>query len=204
LVIASAAPFLAVLLWKSYGGSIYPPELGVVTMGHVLNAGLTIAVASLAACATEHPSTAAIVTLGVTVGTWILNFAAAIHGGLWERAAGFTPTAIVAEMQHGLVRLDVVLVALTLIVALVWLAGIWIRLGVPVRQRTRESLVVGGAALALAAACSFAQRAGTSPRTAAIPFRELTSKRCSRSPRRSAWWFSWRLRIRADPISTGA
>jgi hypothetical protein len=155
-IIASAAPFLAVLLWKSYGGSIYFPELGIVTCGHLLNVGLTIAVATLAACATEHPSTAAIVTLGVTVGTWILNFAAAVHGGIWERAAGFTPTAIVAEMQHGLVRLDVVLVALTLIVASVWVAGIWIRVGVPVRQRMRESLVVGVAAVAVAAACGFA------------------------------------------------
>ncbi len=155
-VVASAAPLAAVLLWKSYGGAMYLPELATVSFGHLLNAGLTIAVATLAACVTEHPSTAAIVTLGVTVGTWIVNFVAAVHGGIWERAAGFTPTAMVAELQHGLVRLDVVLVAALLIVALVWLAGIWIRLGVPVRQRIRESLIVAGAAAALVWACSLA------------------------------------------------
>ena len=60
---------------------------------------------------TEHPSTAAILTLSVTVGTWIINFVAAVHGGVWERAAGYTPTAMVAEFQHGLIRLDVVLIA---------------------------------------------------------------------------------------------
>ena len=51
----------------------------------MLNAGLTIALAAAAASVTEHPSTAAILTLGVTVGTWIINFVAAIHGGVWER-----------------------------------------------------------------------------------------------------------------------
>ena len=59
----------------------------------------------------EHPSTAAILTLGITVGTWIVNFFGAVQGGWWERAAGYTPAAMVAEFQHGLVRLDAVLIA---------------------------------------------------------------------------------------------
>ena len=44
-LIASLAPLAAVLLWKSYGGSLYAPELAAVVIGHVLNAGLTIALA---------------------------------------------------------------------------------------------------------------------------------------------------------------
>ena len=51
-----------------------------VVAGHLLNAGLTIALAAAAAAITEHPSTAAIVTLTVTVGTWLVNFAAAVNG----------------------------------------------------------------------------------------------------------------------------
>src|SRR5207244_8820964 len=102
------------VLWRGYGGAIYPPELVTIAAGHLLNAGLTIALAAATAAVTEHPSTAAILTLSVTVGTWILNFIAAVHGGVWERAAGYTPTAMVAQFQHGLVRLDAVLVALTL------------------------------------------------------------------------------------------
>ncbi len=97
------------LLWSSYGGSVYAPELATVVFGHLLNAGLTIALAAATASLTDHPSTAAILTLSVTVGTWILNFIAAVNGGVWERAAGYTPTAMVDEFQHGLVRLDVVL-----------------------------------------------------------------------------------------------
>src|SRR5262249_62273180 len=105
----------AIGLWRSYGGSIYPPEVVTVLLGHQLNAGLTIALAAVTAAVSEHPSTAAILTLSVTVGTWILNFIAAVQGGVWERAAAFTPPAIIATFQHGLVRLDVLLIAPVLI-----------------------------------------------------------------------------------------
>ena len=148
-LVASLPPIAAVVLWRRYGGSIYFPELITVAVGHLLNAGLTIAVAVAAAAVAEHPSTAAILTLSVTVGTWIVNFIAAVQGGLWERAASYTPTAMVGEFQRGLVRLDVVLAALSLICAGFVLAAIWLRLGTPVRRRVSESIVV--AALTAAA-----------------------------------------------------
>ena len=153
--IALLAPVAAVLLWKSYGGSIYFPELATVVFGHLLNAGLTIALAGAAASMTEHPATAAIVTLAVTVGSWIINFIAAVHGGWWERIAGYTPTAMVAEFQHALVRLDAVLTALVLICAGLALAAIWIRLGVAVRRRVYESIAVAVIAAAAIFACAF-------------------------------------------------
>lgn len=147
--IASAAPLLAVGLWTSYGGSIYVPELLSVAFGHVLNAALTAGLGAAAAALTEHPSTAAIVTLGATVGTWILNFAAAVHGGIWERAAGYTPTAVVAQLQHGLIRLDVVLVTLAFIVALLAVCAVWMRLGAPIRERLLTSAAIAAATTAV-------------------------------------------------------
>jgi hypothetical protein len=155
--IAMAPPLVALALWKSYGGTLYPPELGVLIFGHLLNAGLSIALAAAAASLTEHPSTAAIVTLGVTVGAWILDFIAAVQGGLWEKAAGYTPSAMVAGFQHGLARLDVILIALTLIVAGLSLAAIWMRLGVSMPRRAYESLALGGVLAAALFACSFAR-----------------------------------------------
>jgi hypothetical protein len=150
-LVAMLPPASAVLLWRSYGGSVYAPELLTVAGGHVLNAGLTIALASAAAALTEHPSTAAILTLGVTVGTWIISFFGAIQGGWWERAAGYTPAAMVGEFQHGLVRLDTVLIAMALIAAGLSLAAVWTRLGASVRQRTFETAgVVALAALSVA------------------------------------------------------
>jgi hypothetical protein len=145
--VASLAPLAAVLLWKSYGGSVYAPELATVAFGHMLNAGLTIALAFAAAALTEHPSTAAILTLGVTVGTWILNFIAAVQGGIWERAAGYTPPAMVAGFQHGLVRLDVVLITIALVTAGLVFAALWLRLGISVRRRVQESIVLCASAV---------------------------------------------------------
>ena len=153
--IASAPTLAAVGLWRSYGGSVYPPELAAVATGHWLNAGLTIALAAAAASLTDHPSTAAIVTLSVTVGTWILNFIAAVHGGAWELAAGYTPTAMVAEFQHGLIRLDVLLAAALLVTAGLALATVWMRLGVAVRRRAYESVALGGVTAAAVFACTF-------------------------------------------------
>jgi len=144
---ASLAPLGAAVLWKSYGGSVYPPELMTVLLGHVLNAGLTIALASAAAALTEHPSTAAILTLSVTVGTWILNFIAAVQGGIWERLAGYTPPAMVAQFQHGLIRMDVVVVTMALVIAGLSFAAIWLRLGVSVRRRVQESMALAAVAV---------------------------------------------------------
>jgi ABC-2 type transport system permease protein len=153
-LIASLAPLAAVLLWKSYGGTLYAPELAAVVIGHVLNAGLTIALACAAAALTEHPSTAAILTLSVTVGTWILNFAAAVQGGIWERAAGYTPPAMVARFQHGLISLDVIVIAVALIIFGLGVASVWLRLGIAVRRRVQESIALAACALAVVLAAS--------------------------------------------------
>jgi hypothetical protein len=155
-VVASIAPLLAIVLWKTYGGTLYAPELATVALGHLLNAGLTISLAAAAASLTEHPSTAAIVTLAVTVGTWIINFVAAIQGGIWQSLASHTPTAMVAEFQHGLIRLDVVLIALVLIAFGLVLTAIWMRLGVGVRIRIGESIGLAAITLAAIAAFTFA------------------------------------------------
>jgi ABC-2 type transport system permease protein len=154
-LIAMLPPFLAMALWKSYGGTLYPPELASVIAGHVINAGLTIALGAAMAAVAEHPSTAAILTLGVTVGTWILNFFAAIQGGWWERAAEYTPTAVVSEFQHGLVRLDVVLIAALLVVAGLGYSAIWMRLGVATRRRALESVGLAAAIAVAILACTF-------------------------------------------------
>jgi len=110
--LASLAAAVALLLWRGYGGSTHAPEIAAVALGHFLNASLTIALAAAAAAIAEHPATAAILTLGFTVGTWIVNLAAAVRGGLWEQVAAYTPPAMVAEFQHGLVRLDLLLYGL--------------------------------------------------------------------------------------------
>src|SRR5271155_577286 len=62
-MVAMLPALSAIVLWKFYGGSVYAPELLTLTLGHVLNAGLTIGLAAAMASIAEHPSTAAILTL---------------------------------------------------------------------------------------------------------------------------------------------
>jgi ABC-2 type transport system permease protein len=154
-LLAMLPPLSAILLWRAYGGAVYPPEVFTLIIGHVLHAGLTIALAAAMSAITEHPSTAAILTLSVTVGTWIINFFGAVQGGWWEQAAGYTPAAMVAEFQHGLNRLDTTLSAVVLILTGLGLAAIWMRLGVAVNRRAYESACLGVLAAASIFACTF-------------------------------------------------
>ena len=156
-LIAMLPPLSAILLWRSYGGSLYAPEMATLIGGHVLNAMLTIALGAAMASLGEHPSTAAILTLSVTVGTWIINFAAAVHGGVWEVAASYTPTAMVAEFQHGLIRLSVVLVAIALTLAGLGAAAVWMRIGVRVARRVAESIAVALVVAAVVFASTYAR-----------------------------------------------
>lgn len=145
-LVTGLAGLCAAGLWLAYGGSAYAPEIAVVAVGHLLNAGITISLAAAAASMTDHPSTAAIATLAVTVGLWIVDFAAAIHGGVWTTVAAYTPSALVAAFQHGLVQVDVVLIALTIIATGLAVAALWMRPGVPVAGRARDSLALAAVA----------------------------------------------------------
>ena len=148
---ALLAGAIAVVLWISYGGAVAWPELMVVMLGHAIIAALTITVALAIAAATDHPSTAAIVALGFTIGTWMIDFAAAVYGGTWERLAQYTPTAFVSAFQHGLVQTHALLVAAVVAMAAIAASAVWIRPGQHLRSRLLRTLVIGlvaaGAAL---------------------------------------------------------
>jgi len=148
---------LAGILWVSYGGTLHWPEIGSLTLGHLLNAGLVIAVAAAAASLSEHPSTAAILVLAVTVGTWVLGFVAAFSGGIWEQIASYTPSEMLQSLRGRLVRLNVVLAALVLIAGSLVLAAVWTRLGVAVRRKLAESVAVVSITAILAFATSLAK-----------------------------------------------
>jgi ABC-type transport system involved in multi-copper enzyme maturation permease subunit len=151
-LVAGGAGLVAIGLWKYYGGPVSWPEIGAVAMGHVLNLGLTIAVAGVAAAVTDHPSTAAVVTLAFTVGMWIVEFASAVYGGVWSWIARFAPSAMVGEFSHGLVQTSTVVAALALIAGGFYVAATWLQLGASGAARTRRSLLLGMATLVIAIA----------------------------------------------------
>ena len=149
--LASVAGLAAVALWAGYGGHVYWPELFSVWLGHLLNAGLAVGLAAAAAAVAAHPSSAAMLTLGFTIGTWVLAFVAAVQGGFWARIAAYTPTSVLQAFQQGLIGAGLVLVSLVAALAGIALAAIWMRIGAPVRRRAVESAVVVAVAGVLAA-----------------------------------------------------
>jgi hypothetical protein len=80
-------------VWCSYGGHLHAAETTTVLIGHLLRALLTIGVALAAAAIADGAASAAVLTLGLTLGAWALDFIGAVRGGLLERLAVYTPEA---------------------------------------------------------------------------------------------------------------
>ncbi|HKP73195.1 MAG TPA: ABC transporter permease subunit, partial [Pyrinomonadaceae bacterium] len=137
----------AILLWKSYGGHLYAPETLNLLGGHLLRAVVGGGIAFAAAAFTESAASAAIVTLGFTVGTWALDFIAAGRGGLLQKLANYTPTAALRFFEQGLLRLSTAAVMLLAGVAGFAVAAIWMHTGRSLRQR---ALVTAGLIVVLA------------------------------------------------------
>ena len=135
---------VALGLWLGYGGHLALPETAGLFLGHLLRALLTAGVAVAAAAVCRSSSSAAIVTLGFTVGTWALDFLAAGRGGLLERLAPFTPTAALRTFEHGELRLAVAAVLLLASLTGFAFAALWLD-----PFRTAASRVVLSAALLL-------------------------------------------------------
>lgn len=134
-VIAWAPGLLAIVFWKSYGGHLYGPELLNLLFGHLLRAMLSAGIAVCAAALAEGAASAAIVTLGFTVGSWALDFVAAGRGGWLRQLASYTPTAALRSFEQGLLPLSTALVMLAIIVSSFAVAAIWLHTGRTPRQR---------------------------------------------------------------------
>ena len=125
----------AIALWKSYGGHVYGPETINLLFGHLLRGLLAAGFAVAAAAIAETAASAAIVTLGFTVGSWALDFVAAGRGGLIQQLATYTPTAALRAFEHGLLQLNIVAVILLVSVSGFVLAAIWLHPGRTRRQQ---------------------------------------------------------------------
>ena len=146
-IVTLAPGLLAIVLWKSYGGHLYAPETLNLVLGHFLRAMLSAGIAFAAAALAENAASAAIVTLGFTVGTWALDFIAAGRGGFLEQLSAYTPTATLRFFEHGLFRLNIFVAMLAISVAGFALATIWLHTG-----RTWRFRFLGTLTLALALA----------------------------------------------------
>jgi hypothetical protein len=128
-VIAWIPGIVALLLWKHYGGHLYAPETLNLLLGHLLRMMISGGVAVAAASLAESAASAAIVTLGFTLGTWALDFLAAGRSGWWQTFAAYTPTAALRVFEQGQLRLATVMVMLVLSASGIAFASVWLHSG---------------------------------------------------------------------------
>ena len=126
---AWAPGLIAIVMWRLYGGHLYAPETLNLLLGHWLRMLLGGGVAVAAAALAESAASAAIVTLGFTIGTWALDFIAAGRGGWLAELAAYTPTAALRSFEQGLLRLNTLIVVVSLALAGFAIAAIWLRTG---------------------------------------------------------------------------
>ena len=141
-IVAAVPGLLAILLWKSYGGHLFAPETLNLALGHLLRMMLSGSIAFAAAAITENAASAAIITLGITVGTWALDFIAAGRGGWLQQLANYTPSAALRFFEQGLLRLSTVIVMAAIIIAGFVLAVIWLHTGRSLRLKLISTVVL--------------------------------------------------------------
>lgn len=133
---------VAICLWEIYGGHLYAPETANLLLGHLLRVTLSGGIAVAAAALAESAASAAIVTLGLTVGTWVLDFIAAGRGGLLQQLAAYTPTAALRSFEQGLLSLSTIVVMLGFSAAGFTVCAIWLDTG---RKLQARALRLAGA-----------------------------------------------------------
>ncbi|HJQ71194.1 MAG TPA: ABC transporter permease subunit [Blastocatellia bacterium] len=134
-ILAWTPGLVALILWRSYGGHLDGPETLNLLLGHLLRMILSSGFAFAAAAIAESAASAAIVTLGFTVGTWALDFIAAGRGGLLQELAAYTPTAALRSFEQGLLRLSTASVMIALALGGFAVAAVWLHIGKPLRFR---------------------------------------------------------------------
>jgi ABC-2 type transport system permease protein len=96
----------AIAIWVLLGGHLYAPEVLNLLLGHMLYAVAVAGIAFLSAALADSVSTAAIIALALTLGSWVLDFAAAGSQTSWlQTLSQVSPTAALRQFERGLFSL---------------------------------------------------------------------------------------------------
>lgn len=146
--IGLVVPLSALGHWLVSGGHLGFAETANLILGHGLYALTVCGIAFFAAALTETAASAAIVTLAITLGFWVLDFASG-SGPEWLRLAGeLSPTQALKQFERGLVSIPHVLGLAMLGVGSTALASLVLSPGLTVAKKVVR-LGVGSGALAL-------------------------------------------------------
>jgi len=147
-------PVLSALVgWAFLGGHLDIRETATLLLGHLLYALLIGAISFLAAALTEGGATAAILALAVTLGSWVLDFAALDRGGVSSLLAALSLTSLLRPFEQGLLSIPTILAMLIATVGFLALSVTWLPPGTPLKRKLSGSgLIVVVAAISIGAA----------------------------------------------------
>jgi len=136
-------PILSALIyWRLLGGHLETNETVTLILGHLLYALLIGAISFLAAALTDGGATAAILALTVTLGSWVLDFAALDRGGVSSLLASLSLTSLLRPFEQGLLSIPAVLTMLVATVGFLALTAIWLPPGTQLGRKLLGSALV--------------------------------------------------------------
>ena len=149
-LIAFVPALSALALWAALGGHLHPFETLTLLFGHFLYGMLIAAIALFAASVAESAATAAIITLAVTIGSWVLDFTLAGQPGLLEWMSRLSLTQTLRPFEQGLFSVGTVIGILAAIAGFSALAAVCLHPGVAFRTKlTRSVLCVAATGIVL-------------------------------------------------------
>ena len=141
--------FIALGIWKADGGHLAAPETLTVIAGYLVRGLLTIGIGAAACSITGSGSSAAIITLTITLGGWMLDYAAAAKGGMIGVLSMYTPEAALRSAERGELRVVASVIPKTIgILGVVLWAGS-VQTGRAMQWRARTAAVAFSVALAI-------------------------------------------------------
>lgn len=150
-LVAAIPAVSALALWTGFGGHLDAPETLNLLFGHFLYGLLIAAIALFAASIAESAATAAIMTLAVTIGSWVLDFTLAGQTGWLEWIYRLSLTQTLRPFEQGLFSWGLVAGILSFVAGLAALAAIWLHPGRAIASKLTWSLAcVAATILALA------------------------------------------------------
>jgi len=142
---------LALALLRNAGGHIFWPAFFCLLSGHALYSLTVIALAMFAATVSDALPTAAMVCLAVTLGSWVLDFAAGNMNELSYLLGSFSFTAMLRQFESGLLSSTCFFSFFFLAGLFFLLTVVWIHPGKAIQRKIHTScwLFAGFVALTL-------------------------------------------------------
>ncbi len=147
LILLPAA--MVLFFWHDLGGHLHLPETAMLLLGHGLYSLVVVTIAMFAAAISDSLPTAAMLSLAVTLGSWVLDFAASGQAGIMAALGRLSLTAMLHQFETGLLTTSHVGALLCLALLFFLLTALWLHPGRTLRFRVTASLLLLVAATGL-------------------------------------------------------